>query len=210
MNDAIQKQIFAKNLSRYVAESGKQQKDVAKALGFNNKTFSGWCNALSMPTMGKVQALADYFGIKKSDLLDEHVFSSEQTRSVKIPVLGRVAAGIPLEAAEEIIDWEEISVEMAKNGEYFGLKIYGDSMEPRMKKGDVVIVKKQNDADDGDTVIALVNGHDATCKRLKKYIDGIALISMNPAYDPMFFSAEEIASIPVQIIGRVVELRGKY
>ena len=89
-------------------------------------------------------------------------------KGVIINVLGRVAAGIPLEAIEDIIDTEEISEEMAKTGEFFGLQINGDSMEPRMQKGDVVIVRKQEDAESGDIVIAMINGDDATCKRLRK------------------------------------------
>ena len=79
-----------------------------------------------------------------------------------------------------------------------------------MLDGDVVIVRQQDDAESGDIVIALVNGDDATCKRLRKYRDGIELISNNPAYQPMFFSNEEIQTKPVKIIGKVVELRGKF
>lgn len=79
MTDEKQRQIFARNLTRYVAESGKSQKEVAAILGFNYKTFSGWCRALSMPTMGKVQALADYFGIGKTDLLDDHTDEPEDS-----------------------------------------------------------------------------------------------------------------------------------
>lgn len=79
-----------------------------------------------------------------------------------------------------------------------------------MQKGDVVIVRKQEDAESGDIVIAMINGDDATCKRLRKYRDGIELISNNPSYEPMFFSNEEIMSKPVKIIGKVVELRGKF
>lgn len=134
----------------------------------------------------------------------------ESKKGVSIKVLGRVAAGIPIEAIEDIIDTEEIPEEMAKSGEFFGLQIHGDSMEPRMCEGDVVIVRKQDDAESGDIVIAMVNGNDATCKRLRKYRDGIELISNNPSYEPMFFSNEDIISKPVKIIGKVVELRGKF
>lgn len=129
---------------------------------------------------------------------------------VTINVLGRVAAGLPIEAVENIIDTEEISEEMAKTGEFFGLQIKGDSMEPRIYEGDVVIVRKQDDAESGDIVIALVNGNDATCKRLTKYAGGISLVSLNSAkYEPMMFSNEEIITKPVKILGKVVELRGK-
>ena len=129
---------------------------------------------------------------------------------ITINVLGRVAAGIPINAITEIIDTEEISEEMAKTGEYFGLKIRGDSMEPRICDGDVVIVRQQDDAESGDIVIAMVNGDDATCKRLVKYASSIALVSLNTKYEPMMFTNEEIMSKPVRVIGKVVELRGKF
>lgn len=135
--------------------------------------------------------------------------TQERKKGVTINVLGRVAAGIPIEAIENIIDTEEITEKLARTGDFFGLQIHGDSMEPRIYEGDTVIVRQQDDAESGDVVIAMVNGNDATCKRLRKYRDGIELISNNPSYAPMFFSNEEIVSKPVKIIGKVVELRGK-
>lgn len=129
---------------------------------------------------------------------------------VRIPVLGRVAAGIPFDAEEYIIDWEVIPATLAEGGDYFGLEIKGDSMEPKISDGDVVIVRKQSDADSGDLVIALINGDDATCKRLMKYKDGIALISSNPKYPPFQYSKEEVEQLPVEIIGKVIELRAKF
>ena len=131
-------------------------------------------------------------------------------KALRIPVLGNVAAGIPIEAIEDIIDYEEISEEMAHTGDFFALKIKGDSMEPRICDGDVVIVRKQDYAESGDLVIVLVNGDSATCKKLAKYPSGIRLIPFNQAYEPLFYSNEEIENKPVRIIGRVVENRQKY
>ena len=71
MKEEQQRKVFARNLRHYIAQSGKHQKEIAIELGFNQKTLNGWCNALSIPTMGKVQAIADYFGITKTDLIDE-------------------------------------------------------------------------------------------------------------------------------------------
>jgi repressor LexA len=129
---------------------------------------------------------------------------------VTINVLGRVAAGIPIEAVTDIIDTEEITIELASTGEFFGLQIHGDSMEPKISDGDVVIVRQQEDAESGDIVIALVNGQEATCKRLKKYQNGIMLLSTNTEYEPLVFSDEEVQEKPVRIIGKVVELRAKF
>ena len=83
-------------------------------------------------------------------------------------------------------------------------------MAPRILDGDNVIVRQQDDANSGDIIIALVNGHDGVCKKLKKLDNGGAmLISNNPSYEPMVFEKNEIDTIPVKIIGKVVELRGK-
>lgn len=136
--------------------------------------------------------------------------NTNQINAKTINVLGRVATGIPFNANTEIIDIEEISEEMAKTGEYFGLKIRDDSMEPRICDGDVVIVRQQDDAESGDIVIAMVNGDDATCKRLVKCASSIALVSLNTKYEPMMFTNEEIMSKPVRVIGKVIELRGKF
>ena len=130
-------------------------------------------------------------------------------RYIRIPVLGRVAAGIPIDAIEEVIDWEDISVNEVGNGEYFGLQIQGQSMEPKISDGDVVIVRRQPDVDSGDIAIVLVNGNDATVKRIKKSPQGVTLIPSNPAYEPIYYSNEEVESLPVTILGKVVELRAK-
>lgn len=216
MLDEIYKKIFSKNLNHYMSISGKTQSDLINDLGFNKSAVSTWCNGTRLPRMDKVEILAQYFNINRSDLIEEMKVSNNSSdpklgkHGVIINVLGRVAAGIPIEAIEEIIDTEEISEDMAATGKFFGLKIHGDSMEPRFTEGDTVIVRQQNDAESGDIVIALVNGHDATCKRLKKYAGGIMLLSTNPKYEPMIFSEEEIESTPVRIIGRVMELRAKF
>ena len=145
--------------------------------------------------------------IGKTDAMD--VVNGNRTATITIPVLGRVAAGIPIDAISEIIDQEEIPLEMAKSGEYFGLRIKGDSMSPYIIDGDTVIVRKQDDADSDQIVIALINGNDGVCKKLRKIAHGLMLISLNPQYDPMVFDYSEIDSIPVKIIGKVVEIRRK-
>lgn len=130
-------------------------------------------------------------------------------KSILIPVLGNVAAGTPITAVEDVIGYEEISEELAHTGDIFALKIRGDSMAPEIKNGDTVIVRSQENADTGDIVIALVNGDDATCKRLVKYANGIRLMPDNPTYAPMYYANEEIDTKPVCIIGKVMEIRRK-
>lgn len=206
MGDLGNKEIMAKNIKYYMSRNNIRPTDICGTLKFPMATFSDWINAKTYPRIDKIELIANYFGIEKSDLVEE---KKRAKKGVTINVLGRVAAGIPIEAIEEIIDTEEIAEDMAKTGEFFGLQIHGNSMEPRIYEGDVVIVRQQDDADSGDVVIAMINGDDATCKRLRKYRDGIELIPNNPSYEPMFFSNEEIMTKPVKIIGKVIELRGK-
>ena len=131
-------------------------------------------------------------------------------KGIRIPVLGRVAAGIPIEAITDIEDWEEIPQSMAKTGEYFALKIAGKSMEPRMMDGDVVIVRRQSDVDSGDIAVVLVNGNDATVKQISKSDAGLTLIGWNPSvYTPKTYNRKECKELPVTILGKVVEIRGK-
>ena len=204
-----QREIFAENLTRLVNGSKLPQSEIAKRINVSPQTFNTWIQGKAIPRMGKIQLLADYFKIEKSNLIEEKS-NITISQGIKIPVLGSVPAGIPITAVEDILDYEEIPQSWANQGEFFALKIKGDSMEPRMISGDVAIVKQQSDADSGDVVIALVNGNEATCKKLEKTDNGIMLISTNTKYAPMFFSNEQISELPVVILGKVVELRQKY
>lgn len=169
-----------------------------------------------VPSIDTMKAIADGLEMDLDVLLrsidpsQKIKINSTRPKGVQIPVLGRVVAGVPLEAVEEILDYEEITPELAATGEFFALQIRGRSMEPRMLEGDVVIVRRQSDVDSGDTAIVLVNGDDATVKRISKSDKGISLIATNPnVYEPHFYTNEEIESLPVQILGKVIELRGK-
>lgn len=196
------------NINALLLRADKTQIDLAEYLGVSKSTVSMWVNGVRVPRMARIDAMARFFGVNRSDIM-EPWGEPHSAGSVSIPVYARVAAGLPFEAVEDIIDREEIPEALSQQGTYYGLRIWGDSMEPRMKKGDVVIVRKQTTADDGDIVIATINGTDATCKRFRKYADGIALISNNPAYPPMYYTAQEVEQLPVCIIGKVVELRAK-
>lgn len=194
-------------------ERGRTQGEIADYLGTTKQNISYYERMDKMPPADICQRLADFFLVSVDYLIgrtdDPKAVEVKPKGGVRIPVLGRVAAGIPTDAITEIIDYEDIPEQLAKTGEFFGLRIRGDSMSPRIVNGDTVIVRRQESADDGDIVIALVNGHDGVCKRLKRFHGGIALISLNPAYEPLVFTHSEIDSVPVKILGRVVELRGK-
>lgn len=203
---------FKDMLKYFRMRENLSQSELAEKLGVSASTISMYEVGKREPDFETEEKIADFFNtdlntLRGRDVEANYTYSS---RGKLINVLGRVAAGLPIEAVENIIDTEEISEDMARSGEFFGLQIHGDSMEPRMYEGDVVIVRQQDDAESGDIVIAMINGSDATCKRLTKYAGGITLSSLNTKYQPMMFSNEDIQNKPVRIIGKVVELRGKF
>jgi len=188
------------------------QDQLAEKLGTTKQTVFKYENDIitNIPS-DKVELMAEIFSVSPAYIMgwDEPVHKT--IKGIRIPVLGHVRAGIPIDAYEDILDYEEITPSMALDGEYFGLQVKGDSMEPKFSEGDVVIVRKQEDAECGDIIIALVNGDEATIKKLIKYEGGgIALVASNPLYAPMHFTEEDIATKPVAIIGKVVELRAKF
>ena len=189
-----------------------KQADLVSRTGISKGAFSSYMSGRYVPKQNNIHLIAKALNVSEAWLMGADVPMSRiqsTSSAVTINVLGRVAAGIPINAIEEVIDTEEITEDLAKTGEFFGLKIKGDSMEPRIYDGDVVIVRQQNDAESGDIVIAMVNGNDAVCKRLVKYASSIALVSLNSKYEPIMVTNDEIETKPVKIIGKVVELRGK-
>lgn len=211
MSDSGNKKVFSKNLRKYMDLYQKSRSDICKDLGFAYTTFTSWETGVNYPRIDKIEMMADYFHIEKSDLIEDKTDKpSSPTKGIRIPVLGKVAAGIPIEAITDIEDWEEIPQSMAKTGEYFALKIAGKSMEPRMMDGDVVIVRRQPDVDSGDIAVVLVNGNDATVKQISKSDAGLTLIGWNPSvYIPKTYNKKECKELPVTILGKVVEIRGK-
>ena len=204
-NEEEQKRIFSDNLRFYLNLRGFTQAELAQKLGLRQSTVAEWFYGRKYPRPKNMQLIADILGVYLTDLRDPR----NKKKNV-IPVLGYVRAGIPIDAIEEILDYEEISEDMARQGEHFALRIKGDSMEPRMKEGDIVIIRRQKTVDNGDIAVILINGNDATIKRFYKSATGISLISFNSNYEPFTFSSQEVNELPVCVIGKVVELRAKF
>ena len=217
--------MFWSKLVSLCNQKGTSPTAVCVDLGFSNALAVKWKRG-SVPRDTTIQKIADYFGVPVSYFSESDVSAtaslavrmardpafaaSVQNRGVRVPVYGNVAAGIPIEAITDIEDYEEISQEMAEKGEYAALRIHGDSMEPKMSDGDVVIVRLQETIESGETAIVMVNGGDATCKKIMRTDEGIMLVSTNPKYAPMFYSNKQIEELPVRIWGKVLELRAKF
>lgn len=156
----------------------------------------------------------EWFPDNKEDLtnitIDNARYIETTTKTVKIPILGKVPAGVPIEAIEDIIGYEEIPASMLRDGNnYFSLKIDGDSMYPDYKTGDIIIIRQQSDCNSGDDCVVMVNGDDATFKRVVKQEKSIILKPLNNEYEPYYFDEYEIMTKPVKIIGVAVEVRRK-
>lgn len=192
-------------------ERDLQQKEVAAAIGMNRIVLNRIELGKRPLRDDEAVALADFFHVTTDYLLKGVIAQPRDKKGVRIPVLGRVVAGIPIEAVEEILDYEEITPELAATGEFFALQVKGDSMLPKLEEGDIVIVKKQADVETGDIAIVLVNGDEATIKQVKKVTGGIMLYGFNPdVYEPHFYSNQQIEELPVRILGKVIESRRSW
>lgn len=202
-------------LKRLREEKEMTQAELGKALEISPSAIGMYEQGRRTPDIPTLKKIASYFNVSLDYLLGNSPAKAAQPkptgRGVRIPVLGRVVAGIPIEAVEEILDYEEITPELAATGEFFALQVKGDSMLPKLEEGDVVIVKKQADVETGDIAIVLVNGDEATIKQVKKVDGGIMLYGFNPdVYEPHFYSNQQIEELPVRILGKVIESRRSW
>ena len=187
------------------------QEEVADKLGVNRVTYLKWETGENQP-IRKLKEISELYGVSYDYILGNDAHAEKQPRAgVRIPVLGTIAAGVPLDAIEDIIDWEEIPEDWLRGGsEYFALKIKGGSMEPRIFDGDVVIVRKQPCVESGQVAAVMVGNEAATVKKIKITPEGVMLIGLNASvYEPHFYTTPEIESLPLKVLGRVVEVRGK-
>lgn len=216
MSDELQKSIFSKNLKYYMDKNNKTQTDIIEDLGINKSTISTWCNGTKMPRMDTIQKLADYFGIKKSNLVEDRMefplgampYIPEST--TPIPLIGSVNCGTPLFAEDNIEAFISTPEADIQTGEvYFWLRAKGNSMiNAGIHDGDLLLIRQQNDVDSGDIAVVAVNGDDATLKRVKKQKDAIILQPENPTCETMIFVGKDREKISIR--GRLMQLRKNF
>ncbi|MCI8362233.1 MAG: transcriptional regulator [Clostridia bacterium] len=211
MSDLGNKEIFSKNLKYYMTINKKTRNDICKDLNFKYTTFTDWYNGNIYPRIDKIEMLANYFRIEKSDLIED----SSKNRNLKIdnkqafPLLGIVKGGYDYLSFENIIGHISIDNPLSDIENCYALKVTGDSMYPLMGEGDIIIVHKQDDFENGQTCIILINGDEATVKNVYKTEQGIKLVALNPYVPPKEFNFEEMKNTPVKIIGVVKEVRNR-
>lgn len=200
--------MFANRLRQARLEKGYSQKALAEQLHISQQAYAKYETGTSSPNPEMLGQIAALLSVSTDALLG--IAQRTQTKRT-VPVLGTIPAGVPMEAIEDILDYEDLSPEEANDGhEYFGLRIRGRSMMPEYLDGDTIIVRRQDAAETGDDAVVMVNGDDATFKRIQRSLGGVTLVPLNAAeFTPAFYTNAEIESLPVRILGVCVELRRK-
>ena len=209
---------IGENIKRLRIMHGLSQKELAQIAGVSDKAVSTWENGTKEPRMGAVQKIADHFGLKKSNLIEDNGLEINITpvqspapasddlpanvfpiQTKKVPLLGTIAAGVPIYADENFDGYRECTEDIDAD---FCLKIRGDSMiGARINDGDIVFIKKQSDVDNGEIAAVLIED-EATLKRVYKEKDSLILQAENPKYAPIVCTAESY--VECRIMGKAV------
>ena len=211
MSSLGNKDVMAKNIKIHMESAGVTAKDICSTLNIPMATFSDWIHAKTYPRIDKIEMLANYFGISKADLIEDYSGPKDaipyEPRH-RAPILGTIPAGYPVLAFDDILGYADIPYSDEEN--YFFLRVKGNSMEPLINSGDTVLIRKQNFAENGQVVVARVNGDEATLKRYKSQGETVLLIPENQEYNPYVVSRKDFEAGYASIIGVVVELRRKF
>ncbi|MGN0179310.1 MAG: helix-turn-helix domain-containing protein [Monoglobaceae bacterium] len=190
-----------------------KQIDLSAQLGVTQGALSGWENGRYEPDSKSILKMAEIFGVSTDYILgrtpsNTEPVSYESFGVLRIPVYGYIPAGVPMEAIEDILDYEEAPEDWSLGGkEFFGLKIKGDSMEPEYRDGDVIIFLKQPDCENNEDCAVAINGNDWTFKRVEKLESGLLIKPLNPNYETLFFTPQQCIDLPVEVKGVFWELR---
>ncbi|MBE7322937.1 helix-turn-helix domain-containing protein [Staphylococcus capitis] len=198
------KQVMAKNISRLMKENNINRKKLSNDLKVKYTTLSDWINAKTYPRIDKIELLADYFNVTKADLVEDKEKQVLETLPVKkIPVVSKISAGLPIYSEENLIDYIYFATnKLNSDKEEFGLKVSGDSMDKIFQDGDIVVVEKDSVVENGQLGVVMINGYNATVKRIRYNGDQIILIpeSNNSNHYPQVYGKDD----EVKVIGRVV------
>lgn len=206
MSNLGNKKVMAKNIKRFMAVNNVDRMKLSKDLKVKYSTLSDWINEKTYPRIDKIELMANYFGVSKADLIEESIIPSNaipvsKENMVAVPVIGTIACGDPILAEENIVGYRYHLKDTLPKGETFFLTAKGDSMEPKIPDGSDVLIRLQNDVEDGEIAAVLVNGDaEATLKRVKKQGDIIMLIAENSAYAPYIITKNN----PARILGKAV------
>lgn len=208
MSNLGNKQIMAKNIKKYMSLNNVSQTDICNALKFKPSTFSDWVNAKTYPRIDKIEMLANYFGIEKSDLVEDksnddsdYINNIYKIDKIKLPFLGSVACGEPIYADEDRESYIMVGTDIQAD---FCLQCKGDSMiNARIHDGDIVFVRKQDIVNNGEIAVVIIDD-EATLKRFYYYKEQnmVILRPENNKYQDIVLTGEELEK--VRVIGKAV------
>lgn len=207
---------LSKNIRYLRTKNGWGQDFLAEKLGYKSyTTIQKWESGVSEPPLRTLDKLAKLFNVDIDDLNNADLTAATQSShtirkstGVSIPIVSSIVAGLPADVYEDPQGYEEISHELARTGDFICLRVKGDSMSPVIQDGDLVVIRAQQDVDSGDIAAVRIGRDESTLKQVQKSEAGITLIAYNPAvYPPHFYSNKEIEELPIEIDGKVVEMK---
>lgn len=209
---------FANRLQKAMNLKNMKQVDLVEKTNIDKSLISNYLKGKYKAKQDNLYLLAKILNVSEAWLMGYDVPMERNSEDIlnkigaipifdidvtNIPLLGTVKAGYDYLAQENIIDYISFKVDGTDKENYYALNVVGDSMTPLFDDGDTVIVHKQDDFENGDNCVVLINGEEATIKKVYKGNTGIELKAVNPYYPPRVFSKEDIKDLPVKIIGVV-------
>lgn len=203
---------FGDNLRKAMEKAEINATELSEKTGISKSTISRYLSGGYIAKQKNLLKLSLALHVEPKFLFSDAVEELDANLKVySIPIVGKVVAGTPIDAIENITDYIRVTNPAAADGSYYALHVTGASMEPEMREGDLVIVHKQDYFDNGDICIVLVNGDEATVKKVIKSDQGITLIGFNATvYPPHFYNVRQVEELPVRVIGKVKEVRRSY
>ncbi len=209
--------MLSERLKELRTKSGLTQEALSKSLNINRATYAHYETGRREPDNEIMQLLATFFNvsvdyllgrtdIRNFDKLKDQIIPVGNT--VKIPIIGTIRAGEPVLAIENIEGYMVVDEKFVKDGEFFYLRVNGNSMlgKSRIADGDLVLVRKQSCVDNGDIAVVIIDGEEATLKRFYLKENMVVLQPDNPEYEPLIFGQEHLKSGYITIVGLVKQL----
>lgn len=201
--------MFEFNLKKCRLDFSLSQKEVAQRVYVSQQAYAKWETGKATPNLETIVLLANLFNVTTDYLLGNN--QETKQKGVKVPLFEEKQLSIPLNVVEEVLNYEELTSELANTGTFFALKIQDKSMEPKLLEEDIVIIRQQNTVENGEIAVVLVNGKEATIKQIIKQDNGIILNGFNSSvYPPVFYTNQQIEELPITILGKVIESRREF
>ncbi len=191
-------------------KSNIRQIELCKKLDITQSALSGWENEKFEPDISSLKKMSDIFGVSIDYLLGHSEYSNlPDEKGIFIPLLKDFHNTMNSEFSDEFLNYEIIKSSLAIQGEHFAFFVPDSSMEPRFYQGDVLIMRKQHTLSSGEIGLVQIQDQDVTIKKVLTHDHGIFLTPFNHNGSIEFFTHDEVDSLPVLILGKVVELRGR-